>query len=152
MDDPQDDKIQALRRAGTLNPSPGTVVDPLFVSHEFFDARDLVQVKYEMLRRARQEGLTVTDAARLFGFSRTAFYQAWQALEGEGLPGLIPERPGPRAAHKLTDTVLDFIEEQRGLEPTLRTADLLRRVRKKFKLSVHPRSLERALERRRKKE
>jgi transposase-like protein len=152
MDDSQDDKIQALRKAGTLNPSPDAVVDPLFASHEFFDARDLVQVKYEMLRRARQEGRTVTDAARQFGFSRTAFYQAWQTLEREGLPGLIPARPGPRAAHKLTDAVLDFVDEQRRLEPTLRISDLLRLVRKRFKLSVHPRSLERALERRRKKE
>ena len=151
MDDSQEDKIQALRRTGTLNPFPDAVVDTLFRSHGFFDSHDLVQVKYEMLRRVRQEGLTVTDAARLFGFSRTAFYQAWQALEREGLPGLIPERPGPRAAHKLTDAVLDFVEEQRALDPTLRTADLLRRVRNKFKLSVHPRSLERALDRRRKK-
>ena len=151
MDDSQDDKVQALRRFGSLNPFPDLVIDPLFLSQEFFDARDLVQVKYEMLRHVHQEGMPVAHAARLFGLSRTAFYRAWEALQQQGVPGLIRERPGPRAAHKLTDTVLDFVEEQRATDPTRHVAELLRNIRRKFGLSVHPRSLERALERRRKK-
>src|SRR4051812_49751372 len=35
---------------GTLNPRADDVRDPAFVDSEFFDPRDLVQVKYEMLR------------------------------------------------------------------------------------------------------
>jgi hypothetical protein len=44
-------KTQALRQSGTFNPRPQDVRDELFQEKEFFDARDLVQVKYEMLRR-----------------------------------------------------------------------------------------------------
>ena len=49
----EDSKRVALQRQGTLNPRPQDVTVPLFQENEFFDARDLVQVKYEMLRRVR---------------------------------------------------------------------------------------------------
>jgi len=38
--------------------------------------RDVVQVKYEMLRRVRVDQVPMARAARAFGFSRPAFYQA----------------------------------------------------------------------------
>jgi flagellar motor component MotA len=53
----QDPKSTALKNDAVLNPHPGAVTDALFQSNAFFDARDLVQVKYEMLRRARAEGM-----------------------------------------------------------------------------------------------
>lgn len=49
-------KTQTLRRSATLNPNPEKVSDPLFSASDFFDARDLVQVKYEMVRRVRVDG------------------------------------------------------------------------------------------------
>ncbi len=59
-----DDKLAALRLHHSLNLRAQAVSDPAFTSgHPFFDARDLVQVKYEMLRRARQEGQSVSQAA-----------------------------------------------------------------------------------------
>ena len=77
---PDDPKLVALRRHHALNPRPEAVTDPAFVTGDpFFDARDLVQVKYEMLRRARRDGQPVGRAATAFGFSRPSFYQA-QAL------------------------------------------------------------------------
>ena len=116
MTAPMDAKREALRRQGTLHPRPKDVTDALFRSHEFFDPRDLVQVRYEMLRRVRVEGLSVTKAAAAFGFSRPAFYQAQAAYQRHGLPGLVPRRPGPRHAHKLSDEVVDFVLRQRARE------------------------------------
>ena len=48
----EDPKVQALRAERSLNPRPGAVSDEQFARSEFLDARDLVQVKYEMVRRA----------------------------------------------------------------------------------------------------
>jgi transposase len=128
------------------------VTDAQFLDHEFFDSHDLVQVKYEMLRRVRLEGRSVSQAARDFGFSRTAFYHALGLLQQQGLPGLIPKCPGPKGAHKLSDAVLEFIQRERyEAEETLRAPVLAQLVRQKFGLSVHPRSIERALFRERKK-
>jgi len=146
-----DAKTEALKKQRALNPRPQKVSDELFQQSEFFDPRDLVQVKYEMLRRVRVEGLPVSEAARAFGFSRVAFYQALTAFREHGLPGLVPKRPGPRQAHKLSDSVLDFIEQQRVEDKTLRARALAKMVLKKFGLSVHPRSIERALFRRQKR-
>ena len=91
-----DAKLQALREARALNARPQRVADPLFGEREFFDPRDLVQVKYEMLRRVLTEKRPVTEAATAFGFSRVAFYQTQAAFAEHGLPGLLAKRPGPR--------------------------------------------------------
>ena len=67
---PPDPKLSALRQRGTLNPRAQKVRDPLFATDAFFDARDLVQVKYEMVRRVRVDGQPVSQSATMFGFSR----------------------------------------------------------------------------------
>jgi transposase len=139
-------KRAALRAYHALNPKPHAVTDSAFITGPaFFDADDLVQVKYEMLRRVQVEGLSVTAAAARFGFSRPSFYAAQRAWQQEGLPGLLPQRPGPRHAHKLTPEVLAFLEQARAQDPSLRVGQLTHLVRQRFGLSVHPRSIERRL-------
>ena len=97
-----DPKEAALAGARCLNPHPEQVTDPEFLASDFFDARDAVQVKYEMVRKVRAGGAPVTEAAAAFGYSRPAYYAAAAALESSGLDGLVPARPGPRGASKLT--------------------------------------------------
>jgi len=145
-------KKQALQENGTLNPRSAKVADPLFRHSEFFDPQDLVQVKYEMLRRAGPEGETVVTAAGAFGFSRVAFYQAQAAFARAGLAGLIPQKRGPHAAHKLTAEVVDFLIAAKGEDTSLRPAAMAALVVERFGFAVHPRSIERAFARRQKKQ
>src|SRR6266545_3183624 len=93
-----DPKAEALAAARSLNPHPEAVVDQAFAASSFLDPRDLVQVKYEMVRRVRQDGAAVAAAAAAFGFSRPSWYAAAAALDEAGLPGLLPAKPGPRRA------------------------------------------------------
>jgi transposase len=145
----KDPKVEALRTARTLNPRPGAVRDEQFSSSGFFDARDLVQVKYEMVRRVQVDGTSVVAAAAAFGFSRPSYYQAAAALARDGLPGLVPAKPGPRRGHKITGEVLDHAEALLAADASLRPADLLEPLHDRFGVRVHPRSIERALARRR---
>lgn len=145
------DKRRALQRRGTWNRHPERVHDELFEGHEFFDPEDLVQVKYEMLRRVRVDGESIQRAAKDFGFSRPSFYAARDRFREDGLAGLLPHKPGPKGGHKLTERVLDFLEEILAQEPPTSAEELARRLREEQGLEVHPRSIERALERRRKK-
>jgi transposase len=147
----KDPKLVALRQHGTLHPRPGEVTDELFAENSFFDPRDLVQVKYEMLRRVQAEGQSVTDAAAAFGFSRPSFYQAHSAFGQDGLAGLVPRKRGPKQAHKLTEEVLRFIHETRQEDPSVRSGGLARLIHQHFGTTVHPRSIERALLRHQKK-
>ena len=144
-------KIQILRRQGVLNPHPRAVTDPLFQTGDFFDAHDLLQVKYEMLRRVDVDQALVTEAAAAFGLSRPAFYQAQHAFAQQGLAGLIPRKRGPRGAHKLTPAVLDFVLQQRAASPSLTIGELVKGVQREFGLVVHRRTLERHLARQEKK-
>jgi len=147
---PDDPKVTALRVAGALHPHPDAVRDEVFGRHEFFDRRDRVQVKYEMLRRHRVDEQPVTDVASAFGVSRQAFYAAATAFTAAGLAGLLPRPRGPKRAHKCTDEILDFVEQHRVEDRTRSAADWARAVRARFGVAVHPRSLARALVRRKK--
>jgi len=149
---PSQDKLEALWERHAVNPYPEKVIDQAFISGgDFFDARDLVQVKYEMLRRVRKEDQSVVKTAAAFGYSRPSFYRTRQAFEAEGLPGLLPERPGPRRGHKLTPEVVAFLGQAVAKEPLLGPKELAAKVQEQFNLVVHPRSIQRSLARRLKK-
>ena len=142
-----DAKEAALAETRTLNPRPEAVGDEQFASSEFFDARDLVQVKYEMVRRVQVDGAPVTSTAAAFGFSRPSYYEAAAAVDRDGVGGLVPAKPGPRRAHKLTDEVIAYARRLREQDPGLGSAQLAAAITEKFAIRVHPRSVERALAR-----
>jgi transposase len=146
-----DPKHKALRLSGTVNPHPEKVADELFMEEDFFDPCDLVQVKYEMLRRVRVDGQAIQGAARAFGLSRPTFYKAKADYERGGLGGLLPARRGPRRAHKLSEPVMAFVESEIASKESARAPELARRIKERFGVEVHPRSIDRALARRQKK-
>ena len=150
---PSDDKTESLKKYGALNPHPNKVVEKPFSDSalEFFDPRDLVQVKSEMLRAVDKQGRSVKQASEAFGFSRPAFYQAQSQFKQGGVTGLVKKRPGPKSAHKLTDDVLAFIEEKLEAGKPLGARKLVPLIREKFGKEVHPRTIERAVTRRKKK-
>ena len=142
-----DPKVAALRESRTLNPRPEAVSDEEFAATEFFDARDLVQVKYEMVRRVQVDGASVVAAAASFGFSRPSYYEAAAALDRDGLAGLVPAKPGPRRAHKLTEEIVAFARAAREADPSVGSARLAAAIADRFGVVVHRRSVERALAR-----
>ena len=144
-----DPKEAALAATRCLNPHPEQVTDPEFLASDFFDARDMVQVKYEMVRKVKADGAPVTAAAAAFGYSRPSYYEAAAALERSGLEGLVPARPGPRGPHKLTGQILTWAEQQLAADPQLRPAQLAGPIEESFGVRVHPRTVEKALARRR---
>jgi hypothetical protein len=151
-DDPaRRSKRDALKRHGTLNPHPDVVTDPLFQTGDFFDSDDLVQVKYEMLRRVRVDKHPVSQSASAFGFSRPTYYQAEADFQRDGVMGLLREKRGPRQGHKLTSEVLDFAAQLRASDPSVRPPALAAAIQKRFAITAHPRSIERALGRQEKK-
>src|SRR3954464_5093827 len=65
-----DSKRAALAAYGAINPHPEAITDPLFATSAFLDAHDLVQTRYEMVRRVQVEGQAVSHVAATFGVSR----------------------------------------------------------------------------------
>src|SRR6266567_2617840 len=116
-----DQKTLELKRTATLNPRPGSVSDTLFQENPFFDPKDLLQVRYEMLRRHSVEGASVVDVATTFGVSRPTVYQAQAAFQQAGLSGLLPKHRGPKEGHKLSVEVIDYVRTLRTTDPSLTT-------------------------------
>ena len=144
-DNTSSSKPQVLQNSGTFNPRHARVRHPLFQESEFFDPQDLLQLKYESLRALQQEHCSLAQAASEFGLSRPTLYQARAHFQARGLEGLLPGKRGPRKAHKLTPEVLGYVQALWASQPKLNARQLTARVRNRFAVKVHPRTLEKAL-------
>jgi hypothetical protein len=63
----------------------------------------------------------------------------------------MPHKRGPKQAHKLTSEVLAFVLQLRQQNPAWRPTDWSARIQERYGITVHPRSIERALVRNPKK-
>jgi transposase len=142
---PEEPKAAALNSDGTLNPSPEKVGDQKFQAGEFFDPRDLVQVRYEMLRRVSVDKLPVTQAVAEYGVSRPTYYQAKASFDDAGIAGLVPKKRGPHGPHKLEGEILAFVEDHVVPGEPIRARELATLVRQEFSVEIHPRTIERTL-------
>lgn len=141
-----DPKVNQLRETHTLHPHPDRVRDPLFRAHPtFFDARDLVQVRYEMVRRVDLDRQPLARVAKDFGVTRPTLYLARSRLRQRGLPGLLPSPRGPKGPRKLSAEALAFLQKARTRDPTISLRQLSLALRKQFGIAVHPRTIRRAL-------
>lgn len=140
-----DQKLAELKRSGTLNPHSTAITDSLFRENPFFNANDLLQVRYEMLRRHRVDDTPIVEVSTAFGVSRPTFYQAQAAFARAGLAGLVPKPRGPKQGHKLSNEVIDHVRGLQSATPGLTARQCMQAVEQKFGISVHRRSLERAL-------
>ena len=144
-------KRKALQTTGTLNPRAAQVRHPLFQKSSFFDPEDLLQLKYETLRALEVEHCPIAKAARDFGLSRPTIYEAHLQFQQQGLEGLLPHKRGPKAANKLTEEILHFFQEQIAAEPELKAEELAGRVRQRYGVKLHPRTVQKALKARAKR-
>ena len=138
-------KTDALLEEGTLNPTPEKVRDPKFQGSEFFDPHDVVQVKYEMLRRVSADNASVTEVSHEYGISRPTYYQARANFDAAGIAGLLPKTPVPHGPHKVHGEVLAFLQARLVPGEPVRARELARLIRKEFGIKLHPRTIERAL-------
>lgn len=144
--DIDEERRQRLKKEGTLHPNPDKVKTDLLEKSPFFDANDLMQMKYEMLRTVSIDQQPIADAAQTFGLSRVAYYRAQERYQKHGLVGLLPHSRGPKHPHKFTPDVMSFIDEQ--LAATSQRPDwnlLSKQIEDRFGINTHPRSVERAV-------
>ena len=144
-------KRRALDQNATLNKNADKVADPKFKNVAFFDPDDIVQVKYEMLRSAQKDGTGIIKASKSFGFSRITFYKVSKAFKKNGLSGLLPQKKGPRRAHKLSGEVMEFVGRLIEQKPGIKSSRIRQEIKDRFDLTVHRRSIERAIDRSKKK-
>lgn len=147
----EEKKQQALQKHNCWNPRWASVNESLFLTNDFFNAEDLVQVKYELLRLVREENMNVSEACKSFGLSRVRYYQILRDFKADGMAGLFPREKGPRRSHKLTDKVMEFIDQQIKSRQKPTSQMLAQALERELGVKIHSRSIERALARRKKK-
>jgi len=139
-------KRQVLKQARALNAHPERVRSPLFADHPFFDPEDKAQVKYEMLRVREVEGASLTEACRLYGFTRESYRHILARFRQEGIGGLFERKRGRRGPLKATDRVREFIHAERWRQAELSAEDLIERCREELGVVLSRRTVFRILE------
>jgi len=142
----KDKKEEFLEAAGALNPKPEHMEDQRFrLPQGFFDPRDKVQVKYEMLRAHEVDGESVSEAAPRFGYTRESFYTSKERFETEGIPGLVDRKRGRKGPEKLTEEILEFLRQSKRQDPRLSGVRLCEMVRERYGVELHKRTVEKAI-------
>lgn len=140
-------KRDVLQRLRALNHKPEKVVSPLFRRIDFFDPRDKLQVKYEMLRTHEVEEVSISRAAEEFGYTRQAFYQIKEAFQEQGMAGLLERKRGRKGPVKCTPEVVAFLVREKQREPDLSGSDLSERLLEHRGVEVHRRTVEKVVAR-----
>jgi transposase len=141
----RDHKRRRLREARGLNEHPEAVRSPLFTTHPFFDPEDKAQVKYEMMRAREVDGLSLTEACRLYGFTRESYRHILARFRAEGIAGLFERKRGRRGPVKATDRVQEFIRTERRQNADLSAEDLIERCRAELGVTLSRRTVFRIL-------
>lgn len=141
---PQD---QRFARTRMLTSSPGENLRRPVYSQRF-------------LRPTRSVAGQVRDAAPCPGrrsLDQSGGCQLWpvapvllpsaSGLRGGWPTGPVAQKPGPRRAHKLSEEIVEALRTMQDQTSGMNTAILADQVRERFGVSVHPRSIERALAR-----
>ena len=131
-----------MRQNGSYNHRAQMVRAELFKDNPFFDAHDLMQVKYEMLRIVERDRCDVTAAAENFGFSRVSYYQIKKEYDENGVAGLMPKKRGPKGSRKLSEDDIAFAKILVG---THTKAQIVVKLQKDRGVDISKRTLERQL-------
>jgi len=135
-------RLRTLEEGGLVHPRADEVTAPLFTGDlSFFLPVDKVQVKYEMLRAHLLDGIAAGAAARIHGYSRSAFYLVLRAFDERGMLGLLDEKRGRRGPVKVTPEIRTFLD---AADPFRSGADLAREIKHRFGVELHRRTVERA--------
>lgn len=143
------DKEKSLHEEGCFNIQHDKVTEPIFQNTCFFDARDLVQVKYEMLRSVGTGEKNVTQASRAFGLSRESFYKNKALFDAGGLEALIPHKTGPKGSSKFQKEGEDFVAGYLKERPSAKPPEIARQMEQQTGLKVHPRTISRYIQKKR---
>jgi transposase len=135
-----------LEKEGLLNAKPDRVSHPLFETLDFFDPFDLPQVRYEMIRSARVEKMTVAAACKLFGFSREYFYKLERAFMARGYVALLGSTMGRRPIIALNQEIVNFIAHRKMENAGLSGEKLRQEIQSLYKVDCSRRTVERIVE------
>lgn len=139
-------KEEFLAKEGLLNAKPQRVRHALFRTHRFFDPLDLLQVRYEMLRLARVEEVSVAESSRLFGFSREYFYQREREFMAQGVGGLLGAPRGRTPLLARNQEIVNFIVQRKLADSELTGEALREEIRASFGVDCSRRTVERVVE------
>jgi len=139
-------KRDFLNKKGLLNRRAERVTHPLFLTLDFFDPLDLPQVKYELMRAARVDNISVVEACRLFGFSREYFYRLEKAFVKHGYVSLIGSPMGRRPIISLNHEIVTFIVHRKMDEPKLSGESLRKEILHQYSIDCSRRTVERIIE------
>jgi transposase len=87
--------------------------------------------------------LSISEASRQFGFSRTAYYKVERRFLEAGVDGLCLQKTGPKSPAKVTRDVLSFASDLKTSRPNITNDEIIREIQTQKGVLIHKRSLQR---------
>ena len=132
-----------LKYVRCLHPTPELVHDERFQEEGgFFDPKDIVQVKYELLRLCHVEGNDVASACARFGFSRTTYYKVYEAFLDGGIPALMGRPKGRPKPIKLNEIVLGYLIAEKAKNPNLAALKMVSDIMNRYAVKLSERMIQ----------
>jgi hypothetical protein len=132
-----------LQRARCIHPAPGKVYDKRFQEEgSFFDPKDIVQVKYELIRSCVVEGNDVASTCVRFGFSRTTYYKVYEAFLQGGIPSLMGRPRGRPQPIKVNELVLGYLIAEKAKKPKLSASEMVTHVMNRYNVQISVRMIQ----------
>lgn len=132
-----------LQRAHCIHRAPEKVHDKRFQEESnFFDPKDIVQVKYELLRSCIVEGNDVASACMRFGFSRTTYYKVYETFIQGGIPSLMGRPRGRPRPIKLNEIVLGYLIAEKAMNPKLSASKMFTDVMNRYNVQISVRMIQ----------
>ena len=140
------DKEDRLKASNTFNPDYDKISDPKFSIDSIMDPRDLLQVRYELVRSVEYDNTPITHAAEEYGVSERTARRYIQSMKAGGLSALIPGKSGPSGPSVLKQEVCDFIDAYVASHPRASGKKVCDAIAQSMNISVGQRTVERYLQ------
>ena len=139
------DKESRLKESNTYNPKSDMITASIFANNQLMDPKDLLQVRYELVRAIKCESKPIREICSEYGVSVSTARRYAEDLKKGGLIALVPEQKGPSGPTKLTKEASDFIDAYRKKNPESSGGKIHSALESKLHTGVSKRTVERYL-------
>ena len=139
------DKEAFLKANHTFNFRNDKVIASRFIESDLYASRDLLQVRYELVRSIEEGDIALDEVPDKYGVSSVTAKRYVRSFKEGGMIALVPEQKGPKGPSSLDDEALRFIDSYIAEHPKASGRKVHEALESERHLGISKRTVERYL-------
>ena len=136
-------KEEHLRATQTFNTNYAKINDPIFQRSGIMDPRDLLLVRFELVRSLELDGKPIEEVCSQYGISPCTARRYVRDMKERGLIALVPEKRGPNGPSVMTDEIANYIDKYLTDHPKASAGKVYQSLVDAKKVTIGKRTVER---------